>query len=184
MDRVSGWYKQRTQWVILALAIVFTAISNADTIEIARTLSNDPALREALVAQAQALAKSPPPEIIPPGTRGTATQLPSRTQSFLQGSLAQPVSNTSTSPAENIKENIDKLQNLGIKFGWKQEPQEGWINKILGLLLTALAVSLGAPFWFDVLNKIITICAAGKSPREMPKPPEAPPKRQEETPPK
>jgi hypothetical protein len=27
----------------------------------------------------------------------------------------------------------------------------------LGWLLTALAVSLGAPFWFDMLNKIIVV---------------------------
>jgi hypothetical protein len=32
-----------------------------------------------------------------------------------------------------------------------------WILKVLGLLLTGLAVSLGAPFWFDVLNKIVVV---------------------------
>jgi len=34
--------------------------------------------------------------------------------------------------------------------------------KFAGLLLTAIAVSLGAPFWFDLLNKIINIRATGK----------------------
>ena len=34
-----------------------------------------------------------------------------------------------------------------------QEISDHWI----GWLITALAVSLGAPFWFDVLNKIIVI---------------------------
>ncbi|TQK03557.1 hypothetical protein FBX97_5129 [Herbaspirillum sp. SJZ107] len=41
----------------------------------------------------------------------------------------------------------------------------------LGWLLTALAATLGAPFWFDLLNRIISIRAAGKPPEEEPKPP-------------
>lgn len=41
----------------------------------------------------------------------------------------------------------------------------------LGWLLTALAATLGAPFWFDMLNRIISIRAAGKPPEEEPKPP-------------
>jgi hypothetical protein len=40
-----------------------------------------------------------------------------------------------------------------------------------GWLLTALAATLGAPFWFDMLNRIISIRAAGKPPEEQPKPP-------------
>lgn len=34
----------------------------------------------------------------------------------------------------------------------------------LGLLLTGLAASLGAPFWFDLLNKFVTLRASGKPP--------------------
>jgi len=41
----------------------------------------------------------------------------------------------------------------------------------LGWLLTALAATLGAPFWFDMLNRVISIRAAGKPPEEEPKPP-------------
>ncbi|NCD70968.1 hypothetical protein [Mucilaginibacter agri] len=35
-------------------------------------------------------------------------------------------------------------------------------RKFLGLLLTALAISLGAPFWFDSLSKLVNLRAAGK----------------------
>lgn len=35
-------------------------------------------------------------------------------------------------------------------------------KKLLGFLITALAISLGAPFWFDLLNKFINLRAAGK----------------------
>jgi hypothetical protein len=45
----------------------------------------------------------------------------------------------------------------------------------LGWLLTALAATLGAPFWFDMLNRVISIRATGKPPEEEPKPPKAVP---------
>jgi|GEM_PF-2487564 len=56
--------------------------------------------------------------------------------------------------------------------------------KLLGLILTAIAVSMGAPFWFDMLNKIINIRSAGRAPDERPKNPEASAKRLGETAPK
>jgi hypothetical protein len=63
------------------------------------------------------------------------------------------------------------------------DTRANWI-KILGLLLTALAISLGAPFWFDLLNKVISIRTAGRSPAEKPKSPEGGPKRIAERAPK
>jgi hypothetical protein len=39
-------------------------------------------------------------------------------------------------------------------------------NHVAGWILTAIAASLGAPFWFDTLNKFMNVRAAGTSPRE------------------
>ena len=39
-------------------------------------------------------------------------------------------------------------------------------NHGIGWIITALAVSLGAPFWFDTLNRFMTIRNAGRSPNE------------------
>ena len=65
---------------------------------------------------------------------------------------------------------------MGLPLGWnvkgggdpRNVPQDaqGWIFKIIGLLVTVFAISLGAPFWFDLLNKIVSIRASGRSPRE------------------
>jgi len=35
-------------------------------------------------------------------------------------------------------------------------------KKMLGFLLTAFAICMGAPFWFDLLNKLVQLRAAGK----------------------
>jgi hypothetical protein len=56
--------------------------------------------------------------------------------------------------------------------------------KLLGLLMTAVAISFGAPFWFDTLNKIINVRGEGRAPDEKPRSPEAPGKRMAETAPR
>ncbi len=55
----------------------------------------------------------------------------------------------------------------------KIQPGDWW-NKIAALALTAFAVSLGAPVWFDLLNRFMNIRAGGKSPEEKAKPPDTP----------
>lgn len=46
--------------------------------------------------------------------------------------------------------------------------QTGGLVTILGWILTALAISLGAPFWFDLLNKIIRLRSSGPKPKDDP----------------
>ncbi len=40
--------------------------------------------------------------------------------------------------------------------------QTGGLETLLGWLITALAITLGAPFWFDLLSKLISLRGAGK----------------------
>lgn len=44
-------------------------------------------------------------------------------------------------------------------FGW-------WLLKLAGLALTAFAVMLGAPFWFDAMNKLINLRMTGTPPQK------------------
>jgi len=41
-------------------------------------------------------------------------------------------------------------------YAYPDMPRYWWAN-ILGYLITALAISLGAPFWFDLLNKLVKL---------------------------
>ena len=56
-DRVSGWYKRRIQFVTLVMATLLTLFTNADSLQIAHRLWNNPTLRAAVVARAQERAK-------------------------------------------------------------------------------------------------------------------------------
>ena len=175
MERVSGWYKRKTQLVHLLLAVAVTLVINVDSVLVVNALSQNQALRDAVVAQSQAFVKTQPA----PGT-------------------AQP----DTKAADTIGQLSTQLSRLDLPVGWvlpgqraySQDDQDfrvwpGWWwhgrfqdwvvfwwqtvrFHFLGWLLTAFAISLGAPFWFDMLNKVINIRAAGKAPEEKPKSPQ------------
>ena len=134
MDRVSGWYKRHVQFVLWAIAIVVVVLLNVDTLQIATTLWKDPTTRAALVAQADTTVKQG------------------------QGSVNA----------------ADAVRSLALPLGWKLKtgtgPQEipnhalGVIAKLIGLILTAAALSLGAPFWFDLLSKFMRVRGTGPPP--------------------
>lgn len=52
--------------------------------------------------------------------------------------------------------------------GWPDTMQERsttwWIKAVLGWFITIAAVSLGAPFWFDLLGKVASLKGSGNSP--------------------
>lgn len=42
------------------------------------------------------------------------------------------------------------------------------LMRLTGWLITGLAVSLGAPFWFDLLQRFVSLRGAGRGPRVQP----------------
>lgn len=146
MDRVSGWYKRKAQLLVLFWALVVTLPLNADTLMIANSLWRDGTMRASIVAAAQEAAKQP----LPTGSAPSLTSL------------------------EQLQAEVQKLH---VPIGWSRvsgDPRAvpgnppGWFIKIVGLLFTTVAVSLGAPFWFEVLNKFVSLRSAGKPPARMP----------------
>ena len=60
---------------------------------------------------------------------------------------------------------------LPLPLGWTNDapPPIGtspfwYLQKLLGMVLTVVGVSLGAPFWFDLLNRVVNLRAAGAKP--------------------
>ncbi len=129
MERVSGRYKRQTQAVLLGLGLAVAIIFNVDSMRLASELYHNDALRAATVAQAEAVGKSEKPS-------------------------ATDVNNLATS-----------INKLNLPIGWNVDNfswYEGSPIKIaaltfFGWLLTAFAISFGAPFWFDLLNKLIVL---------------------------
>jgi hypothetical protein len=89
--------------------------------------------------------------------------------SALRASLVAAAEGYAKSPpqaAKPIAEITADIGKLGLPIGWPDpEWKPEWplvLRKIFGLLLTALAVSLGAPFWFDLLGRVINVRASIK----------------------
>lgn len=149
MDRVSGWYKRRTQILLFVIGLIMATALNIDTVNICNHLIADPALRSSLVATAQEYARHD-------------DVLAQRSQAPTPASAADQ-----TAASDRVEENLAKLHDLGVPIGWTKPPQDAyhWFLKIAGILASALAAALGAPFWFDLLNRFVVIRSTIK-PRE------------------
>jgi hypothetical protein len=142
MDRVSGWYRRRTQLILFLIGIAAAGVLNVDSIIIAQRLTNDKTLREGIVAAAQR-----------------------------QGAI--PASDTTKS----YDELANQLDKIGLPIGWTKT-KDGTIypeaqmctgvdaceftwgklfKAVVGWFVTAFAIMLGAPFWFDVLNRFMVV---------------------------
>jgi hypothetical protein len=65
-----------------------------------------------------------------------------------------------------IADPLGKLADVKLVIGWSILPatSEAWIARGIRLLITTLAVSLGGPFWFDLLNKVANARMTGPKP--------------------
>ncbi len=133
MDRLSGAYKRKAQAASLLIGVVLAAALNADSLAIANKLWSDPLVREALVAQADQF------------------QLPQEQQS--------------QDPQAAAAAYIGKLQGLSVPLGWTPDNMpgdaNGWFLKIGGLIVSGIAAAQGAPFWFDMMRKLLSIRSGG-----------------------
>jgi hypothetical protein len=164
MERVSGWYKRTTHFWLFGIGLVLAIGLNVNTFRIADGLWRDKTLRETLVTRATAIA---------------------------QDTTYQHALRDSSSRSADLKKTLGDLQALTLPIGWsdtaKREAAGNWragggsfalyaLLALFGYILTALAVTLGAPFWFDSLNKFMVIRSTvkphEKSPEEDSKDPQ------------
>ncbi len=104
MDRVSGWYKRRTQAIVAIVALIAAAGVNVDSVTLVNTISTDQSVRDSLISVAQEQAKH--------GGIPQENQYTSGTQG-----CADP-----KSPDCRITASIAQLKALGIPIGWTNEP--------------------------------------------------------------
>lgn len=173
MDRVSGAYKRHTLAWQAAIGLALAIVMNVDALQITRTLWHDQALRKVLLAQAEAVASQPEPGTAEPAVQRFETL---KTQ---VGALGLPIGWRGCAATRALDANGRTVQ-VGTPHLWC----DGWtvfsiLPMLLGWCLTAAAVSLGAPFWFDTLKRFISIRSAGKAPEERPTPPKEVPQPRE-----
>jgi hypothetical protein len=139
MDRLSGWYKRRLRLILFALGALLAVGLNVSVLNVGKTLWADPIARESFIAQ----AKNTTPPLSP------STNIPT----------------DAGKPVADVLTNYRSLTGQGLPLGWRSgaSPKKplGWAAAIIGWLIVALGVSMGAPFWFDVLSKFANLRLSG-----------------------
>jgi hypothetical protein len=163
MDRVSGWYKRRTVLWIWILAATVTIYLNADSIRISKILWTNQAVRAAVIESAKSRAQTERPEaltplVVHPNTNAPKTATP---VALHHDDVLTEKERAELSDLTGWADDINQWTQMN---GW----QRIWhsFKHIPGWLLTIIAVSLGAPFWFDMLNRFMNIRSAGRAPDE------------------
>ncbi|HTE89853.1 MAG TPA: hypothetical protein VK639_12900 [Terriglobales bacterium] len=236
MDRVSGWYKRKTQLTIIILGFLLAAVFNADTVMLARAFWNDPILRANTAnAAAQWINTHEPPgasssssnrqsastaatqpnpsggsrsqsssgaksakeidiaNLYPSVTSGESEPAPPAEQPYSaqqQERAEQEYRNARTKLKNTTEEVTSELKQIRVPLGWctgdgsassalvsantlcdadhRFPPGDAStvLLKLCGLLITMVALSQGAPFWFDLLKKVVNLRLAGDAPDE------------------
>ena len=138
MDRVGAEYKRRSQIIIAIIAVVIVSALNLDTFKIYKQLTSQPAFAAALAKKADSIISQGNPTAASPPTFGSAVD------------------------AVNAR-----IAALPVPIGWHADDSPKvnpvWY-KVIGLFITAVAASLGAPFWFDALSKLANLRSVGPKP--------------------
>ena len=141
MDRVSGWYARTVKVWLFVIATIVVLVFNADAIEVTKKLWENQALRSAMAAVAQQTAE----QYENNAEKGVPT--PQKALSILE---EFPIGWNCKDPKK--RDELCIYENL--RGGWA----------LIGWMLTIVACSFGAPFWFGLLSKVVSLRGSGKVP--------------------
>ncbi len=180
MDRLSGAYKRHAQQWSLIIGLGLALLFNVDTVAIARQLWREPTLRQVIAQQAASQSAIDPSMGVEQVRQyvdmlslpvGWSVRAPAGDEQC-GWQWGQPVY-----PAVWVGGECRLLSTLP-----RMDDPWGWLSKIIGILLSGLAAMQGAPFWFDVLRRLVNLRSAGPLPSAPPKvetTEEKPPKSEE-----
>lgn len=152
-DRYRQLMRRWLTWLGLLLAVVL----NADTIRVVYVLAHDKDLAGRVAAYAETITVRPE-DVVEADRAGLEEQ-----KRVLRESL----------------QDVQMLDRMGFPLGWRYRPAEdflpsqpsddggqwppvagnwgAWLLKLAGLVITAVAVAQGAPFWYDLLNRLVSL---------------------------
>jgi hypothetical protein len=135
-DRAEQWFQIHVRLVTIVAAILVSILLQLDTVEIYDKLRHEPKLVEALVKTA-------------PGT----VQQGASVQGQLDTDAQQKAFADLTT---NINSTGFELVPNGWFARWPAE-KRWWYNHLFGLALSAGLLTLGAPFWFNLLKNLMNL---------------------------
>ncbi|MDI1445428.1 hypothetical protein [Polyangium sp. 6x1] len=184
MDSVSGWYKRTAHILISAVGLFAAVVLNVDTFLVLDSLNRDAVLRESVTSAVTESVKAESPVVktaaeVIAEQKANASATPSEV--FLDEKKTEELVRKRVVA---VKRGLDELT---LPMGWPEgrgffctptaevscdrravpATLGGFGRRFGGWLFTAIAIALGAPFWFDILNKLINLRAAAPPPEKV-----------------
>lgn len=151
MDRASGAYKRKTRRWLIGVGMSLALIFNVDPIAVYTNLSLNAALREDITNMATLYVQNNSSAVSP--TAGAQTYQEGRDKVI-------------TFFNENIAAIASPLGLGWTDVNWSTADGRWWLYKVVGWITTAIAISLGATFWFDLLKMLVSIRSSGPPPSQ------------------
>lgn len=168
MDRATDWYKRSVHISLIAIGMVLAVAFDADTFKIFNSLTDNPDDRQELMTLAESFVANNKIETyaIPPRDSNATdsaklvrvTELTGLVDSILVNEIRKIPSPLGLGWTPTYNQQLATAESNG------RSAVLFFLIKLFGWFITALAMSLGAPFWFDLLQKVINIRNAGVRP--------------------
>lgn len=180
MEAASGWYRKQTRWFLFIAGFAIAGVMNIDAVQAATTLYRDEDTRAAVLVAAEQVGDANCPATATSTTTPTSTAIapdstsPADTTSTTvvidTGSRATTTTVASDAAAPDQIPDIDCLRevvgdSIPLPIGWGDDNTPGGLPlRVVGWFLVAIAVTMGAPFWFDLLRRALNIRRDQKAP--------------------
>ncbi len=165
MDRASGAYKRNAKGVSFLIGLLVAVIANADTIYLMERLYKEEILRSTVTQISEQILTKNSDSVIKCLNNAKNQQSKENCLNPLNDNIATALSQISSPPIGwNLANPLKQLQAQQSISDVEKWQLRGIIKIIFGWLLTAVAISMGAPFWFEMLNKFVNVRNAGKKP--------------------
>jgi hypothetical protein len=163
MERLSGAYKRQLKWISMLVGLIVSIAFNADSFNVAVTLWSDQDRRASIVAIATQVSQEPFPRV-PEGIDGAKLgEAFRKTEDTLRSlPIGWNCSGTSAAGTSSAEQKSMRLDSWACA---KKNLTALTPTQVLGWIFTATAFTLGAPFWFDLLQKFVNVRGAGGRPK-------------------
>jgi len=153
MQRASGVYKRNAKGVSFLIGLLVALGSNADTLNISNRLYQSQNLPQTVKKITDTIVENNNGCFQDTNRKDCLNNIDSALDDF----SSLPVGWSGS----NVKAQWRLPRNLRDELAWL-----GWlwtlVKFIIGLLLTTIAIGMGAPFWFELLGKFINVRNTGK----------------------
>jgi len=191
MERATGWYKRKVQFLLFIIGLALATLFNLDIITLAKILSKDKSARQELaginninpitssdlqnLSTEDSLHRKSILQYVDSSIIKTfITSMNDIVESQHILGLGHEVEVSCDASCQKEIENVyadfksGKITYLQFRdqvdeiVHWNTNFYSSGPRRWAGIIISALAISLGAPFWFDLLNKVMLLRGAVK----------------------